>query len=136
MATRELRHGPYSRWEAAVRNLRQWGNPDRAIGLKREGGRSRQIDRDRKSLACFGSIPGFRGLVNMGTAHTSYLVAGSPRITHIFSLKFLLSQVELSFSVIEVMKASVMVLCHLTSLVFVSPCFASTFIYLYIGGVH
>lgn len=66
MATRELRHGPYSRWEAAVRNLRQWGNPDR---VKKEGGRSRQMGRDRNRLACFGSIPWFRGLVNMGTTH-------------------------------------------------------------------
>lgn len=86
--------------------------------------RSRQIGRDRNRLACPGSIPWFRGLVNMGTAHTSYLVAGSPRITHRFSLKFLLFRI----SVIEVMKASVMVLCHLTILVFVSPCFSSTFI--------
>lgn len=77
MATRELRHGPYSRWEAAVRNLRQWGKPDRAIGLKREGGRSRQIGRDRNRLACFvsGQSLGFGVLSTwaLRTRHISLL---------------------------------------------------------------
>ena len=65
MATRELRHGPYSRWEAAVRNLRQWANPDR---VKKEGGRSRQIGRDRNRLACFvsGQSLGFGVLSTWG----------------------------------------------------------------------